>query len=76
MIHDERRTLLILGHGFRGQGQLWHSVYTLYNLVGHDMFCPITFKHHIQVVDDYNRNSVNFGFKCQHWHSGCEIVFA
>ena len=37
-------TLLILGHGVKGQGQLWHSVYkTLWQDTGY-IFCPITFK--------------------------------
>ena len=86
-------TLLILGHGVKGQGQLWHSLYkalwTQYRLqfmsnhfqtshvvcrwwgkkpywfwvTGqgqlcppargcHALFCPITVKLHMQVVDD------------------------
>ena len=39
-----RGTLLILGHGVRGQGHLWYSVY---KPCGHDTVCsvsPITFK--------------------------------
>ena len=40
-------TLLILDHMFKGQGQLWHSVYktlwTRYRL----QFFPITFKLHM-----------------------------
>ena len=43
--HDERGTLLILGHGVKGQGQLWHFVYV--RPCGHDTdfsFCPITFR--------------------------------
>ena len=40
-------TLLILGHGVKGQGQLWHSII---KPCGHDTdysFYPITFKLHM-----------------------------
>ena len=45
-------TLLILGQGVKGQGQLWHSVYKTFKACGHNSdshysFCPITFKLHM-----------------------------
>ena len=56
-------TLLILGHGVKSQGQIWHFVYktlwTRYRL----LFCPITFKLHIKVVHDERMNPIDFGSK-------------
>ena len=52
---------MILGHGVKGQGQLWHS---MYKTCGHDTdysFCQITFKLHMQVVNDERRNPIDFG---------------
>ena len=47
--------------GFKGQGQLWHSVYktlwTWYRL----QFLPITLKLHMHIVDNERRNPIDIG---------------
>ena len=58
-------TISILGHGIKGQSQLLHSVY---NTCGHDTdyrFSPITFRLHMQVVDDERRNHIDFWSRSQ-----------
>ena len=65
-----RGTLLILNHGLKGQGQLTYSaLHTLpVKPCGQDTdysFCPITFKLHMEVVDDGRRNPIDFGSRVQ-----------
>ena len=56
-------TLLILGYGVKGQGQLRHSVYkTLWAKYRLQIF-PITFKR--EVVDDERRNPIDLGSRGQ-----------
>ena len=55
-------TLLILGHGFKGQGQLWHSVY---NALWAQYRLQFKFKLHMSVVDDEGRNPIEFGSQGQ-----------
>ena len=61
VVDDNRRTLLILGHRVKV------NFGTASNLVGtiDCSFCPITFKLHIQVVDDERRNPIDFGSRSQ-----------
>ena len=54
-------TISILGHGIKGQIQLWHSVYKTLWTRSDYRFSPITFRLHMQVVDDERRNPIDFG---------------
>ena len=59
---DVNGILLILGHGVKGQGQIWY-LSIIHVPCGHNAdysFSPITFKLNMQVVDDERKNPVNF----------------
>ena len=66
-------TLLILGHGVKGQGQLLHFVnktlWTLYRL----QFFPLPFKLNMQVVHDETRNPIDFWSRGQRSRSTLSI---
>ena len=59
VVDGEKRNSIDLGHGIKGQGQLWHSAY--WTLWAWYSFCKITFKLHRQVVEDERRNPIDFG---------------
>ena len=55
-------TLLIMGHGIKGQGQLWHSVYMTLQSWYRLQFMP---NQTLPVVDDERRKPIDFGSQGQ-----------
>ena len=69
-------TLLILGHGIKGQGQLGTLCI---KTCGHNTdysFCPITFKLHMYIVHDERINTIDFGLWGTVMHSVYKTLWA